>query len=93
MKSEGVWLDACEFIDRFCDEVHRVAAELSEREDWFRSLWEENEDVYEFYELAQEISPNVTLGMWEKAWAGRVILHPDYETAKVEFVNAMAGWY
>jgi hypothetical protein len=65
---------------------------------WFRNLWDTNADRYEFYGLADEIhrkafGSSFSLSKWEKAWQWRTVLHPDYKQARVEFVNAVLGWF
>jgi len=30
---------------------------------------------------------------WDEAWQFRTVLHPDYKQARIEFVNAVLGWY
>ncbi|MEW6227269.1 MAG: hypothetical protein AB1700_04135 [Bacillota bacterium] len=91
-------------LDEFITKLYRSTAaieKLLNQQSYrrrFRDLWEADADQYEFYKLADEIhrkafgSP-LSLSEWDRAWQWRVVLHPDYKQAKVEFVNAVLGWF
>jgi hypothetical protein len=39
-----------------------------EQSDWFDNLWENEADVYEFYELAEDIEPTVNKNEFLRNW-------------------------
>lgn len=73
--------------------VNAVRNALAARALWFANLWESNADRYEFFELAREIEPTLTLAQFEYGWQYRTVLNPDFKTAGDEFVNLLCGWY
>ncbi len=58
----------------------------------FRNLWESNEDIYEFYNLAREIK-EISFRDFDKGWQYRVVLHPQFKVAVTEFKNILIGCY
>ena len=64
----------------------------------FRRLWEANATAAEFYLLANELHREafgrpLSPVEWNRAWQWRVVLHPNYRQARVEFINAVLGWW
>ena len=60
---------------------------------WFKNLWENNADEYEFYELVKTIRPDLTFQEFDRAWQYRIILANNYKTAINEFINAVMSFY
>lgn len=89
-----------DFLATFFDSINKTKETLNKRcyRQWFKNLWEANADQYEFYELANEIHCKVfgsplSFSKWEEAWQYRSILSSNYKQAKIEFINALVGWY
>jgi hypothetical protein len=57
----------------------------------FKILWDNNEDEYEFFELAKKIVPSITFEFFDHGWQYRTILDPNYKTAKSEFLDLLIG--
>jgi len=70
-----------------------VMQKINQNSRWFKNLWDDNQDQYEFYKLAVKIKPNLTFAEFEKGWQYRVVLHPDYKQAKQEFMSVILGCY
>lgn len=88
------------FLSAFFQGLEKVEKLLNRRKysRWFRNLWETNADRYEFYKLANEIcraafGTSMDKKTWDEAWQFRTVLHPNYKQARIEFVNAVLGWY
>lgn len=65
---------------------------------WFKNLWENNGNIYDFYELAKDVyyktfKKELSFEDWDKAWQYRTILHENYKVALNEFINALMGFY
>jgi len=71
----------------------QVEEKLNQNEDWFKNLWENQADQYEFHKLAVEIKPSLSFSEFEKGWQYRTVLHPSYKQARIEFINILFGWY
>jgi len=82
-----------EFREKVESYWKKVWKKLKENEDWFRNLWEAEADEYEFYELARHIVPNLDFETFDKGWQYRLVLHPDYKQALIEFFNILIGWW
>ena len=81
-------------------QLSRIVKSIEKNNDWFRSLWEDCADEYDFYELAQIISdecgglPAVKdFNLFDKGWQYRTILHENYKEAKNEFANLLFGFW
>lgn len=61
--------------------------------DWFKHLWLNQANEYQYFELAQTVRGNFTYQLWDRAWVNRLINHPEYKQARIEFINAILGWY
>jgi hypothetical protein len=64
----------------------------------FRQLWEHSASEDQFYELANELhltcyGEELPRERWSEAWQFRLILHPDFNQAIIEFANAIIGFY
>jgi len=83
-----------------CEEWHKVFRRLKNRY-WrsrFRELWHCCATEGEFYALASELyrtcfGKTLPRERWSKAWQHRLILHPDFNQAIIEFANAVIGFY
>lgn len=90
-----------EGLDRVIEDAKKIVRLLTHSPTyapWFKALWEANENVYDFYPLAQEISRKVcgrdlSLMQWERAWQYRTVLADELKVAREEFANAVVGWY
>ena len=78
----------------------RIERSIEKNDDWFRNLWENCANEYDFYELAQAISnecgglPVVeNFKLFDKGWQYRTVLIEDYEDAKNEFANLILGFW
>ena len=80
--------------------LSRIVKLIEKNDDWFRNLWEDCANEYDFYELAQAIScecgglPTVKdFKLFDKGWQYRTVLIEDYEDAKNEFANLILGFW
>ena len=80
--------------------LSRIVKLIEKNDDWFRNLWENCANEYDFYELAQAISnecgglPVVeNFKLFDKGWQYRTVLIEDYEDAKNEFANLILGFW
>lgn len=87
-------------LNEFCNKLENKYKKIEKAIDWkrFKELWKNDANMYEFYEFANEIHKKVfgkgiDLKQFEKGWSYRVVLHPDYKQAKIEFINLILGWY
>ena len=78
----------------------RIERSIEKNEDWFRNLWENCANEYDFYEFAQAISnecgglPAVeNFKLFDKGWQYRTVLHEDYKEAKNQFANLILGFW
>jgi hypothetical protein len=83
-----------------CGEWHKVFRRLKNHywRSQFRKLWERSATESEFYELADKLhlvcyGKKLSRERWAKAWQYRLILHPDFDEAVMEFANAVIGFY
>ena len=88
-----VLVKVSEFVGALQRSIEIIRKRLEKREYWFRNLWENNADLYEFYKLAKAICKDIEFEEFYEAWQFRTVLHEDYEQAKVEFINLLAGWW
>jgi hypothetical protein len=58
---------------------------------WFKQLWKNNANEYQFFELATKIVPSINFEYFDHGWQYRTILHENYKTAKEEFLNVLIG--
>lgn len=58
-----------------------------------KDLWDENADLYKWYEFVKEINPELTMKQWDHAWQWLVINNPSYKQAKAEFLMAVNQAY
>jgi len=81
-------------LTQLVSELKKAYQGIHKAVDWehFRNLWENNADLYEFYELAQKTT-GITFEQFNKAWQYRTVLCEDYDQAKDEFINLLLGWY
>jgi len=61
--------------------------------DWFDNLWDNNADMYEWYELAHTINPDLSFREWEHAWQYLNIDNPVKNQARKEFMMGALGRY
>ena len=78
----------------------RIERSIEKNEDWFRNLWENCANEYDFYELAQAISSECgglpvvkDFKLFDKGWQYRTVLHENYKEAKNEFANLILGFW
>lgn len=60
---------------------------------WFRHLWLDSACCEEYFELAQSVKPELEKDQWDYGWQYRLVNHPDYSRAQVEFINILIGWF
>jgi len=60
---------------------------------WFRNLWERGASEEDYYKLAQTIIRYISWERFDDAWQYCTINHESYKQAKIEWVNALLGWY
>ena len=64
----------------------------------WKSLWYKIADEYEWYELYTEVCNKLDIEaksfeQFDYGWQYRLLNHPNYKQAKIEFANLVAGWY
>jgi hypothetical protein len=84
-------------MDAFYNSIEMYSKDLKiklkNNEEWFKNLWDNNATRYEFFELARVICPGIDEQKLEDGWQYRIVLHPDYEESKCEFLDLLMGWY
>ena len=57
----------------------------------FDDLWLACADIYDFWELAQDIKPSLTWREFDKGWQWATVLNHDLDIAWSEFQRVLSG--
>ena len=58
----------------------------------FKELWNRNADQYDFYKHLR-LDRFITKEEWDRAWQYRLILHPNYQAARSDLLDALICVY
>lgn len=90
-------IDYTDFLKAFFGYSKEIWNKLLENEEWFRNLWEANQDEDKFWELyktiKQELGEEPQFALFDKGWQYRNVLDPDCEQAMAEFHSLIFGWW
>lgn len=90
-------IDYTDFLKGFSGYNKETWDKLLENEEWFRNLWEANQDEDKFWELykaiKEESGEEPEYALFDKGWQYRNVLVEDYEEALAEFHSLLFGWW
>jgi len=94
-----VRLKGTNYFDRAVEEADRRNKALrvlpvvwmnENQQEWFYNLWDNNQDMYEFLKLANDVTPvYLSQSVWEEAWSKYLILHEVRDYGMKEFIAAV----